>query len=207
MNGLEQRLALARALIFDCDGTLVDSGPVYCEAWATGLRLSGIEMSREWYHERVGLSEHVLLDSFERDHGVDLDRNAVVALMRSTYLGSLHQLRVNSAVAAIARANDGRVPLAVASGGPRAIVVPSLQACGLAGLFDAIVTLDDGGRAKPEPDLFLMAARRLAVPPAQCLVFEDSDQGLQAAASAGMPVVDVRGILEYRPHPREFNGR
>ena len=115
MTVLAQRLALARAMIFDCDGTLLDSGPVYCESWATGLRLSGIEMSRKWYHERAGLSEHALLDSFEWDHGVDLDRSAVVALMHSTYLGSMHQLKVNSVVAAIARRNHGRVPLAVAS--------------------------------------------------------------------------------------------
>ena len=59
------------------------------------------------------------------------------------------------------------------------------------------MTLDDGGRAKPEPDLFLMAARRLDVLPAQCLAFEDSEQGLRAAVSAGMPAVDVRGVLEY----------
>lgn len=197
LKDLAQRLAEAQAIIFDCDGTLLDSAPVYCQAWATGFRISGLEMSSDWYRERAGLSEHVLLDSFERDHGVHLDRIAVVALMRSTFLSLLHQLKVNSAVAAIAWENHGRVPLAVASGGPRAIVVPSLRACGLADLFDVIVTLDDGGRAKPEPDLFLIAARLLNVLPAHCFAFEDSDQGLRAAVSAGMAVMDVRGAAEY----------
>jgi len=153
-------------------------------------------MARDWYRARAGLSEHVLLDAFERDHGLRLDRQAVVARMRAAYLASITRVKVHEGVARLARSNQGRVPMAVASGGPRAIVMPTLRACGLDTLFEAIVTLDDVGRAKPDPALFLEAARRLNVPPELCLAFEDSEQGLRAARSAGMPVVDVQDLLE-----------
>ena len=98
-------------------------------------------------------------------------------------------------IAGVARRNQHHLPMAVASGGPAAIVVPSLKAAALLPLFDAIVTFDDVGRAKPEPDLFLEAARRLSVRPAGCLVFEDSREGIEAARRAGMRSIDVIAIL------------
>jgi HAD superfamily hydrolase (TIGR01549 family) len=148
-------------------------------------------MSVDWYNARAGLSEHVLMDAFEAQHLVKLDQEATVTKMRETFLKELALLREIAVVAEIARRNYGKRPMAVASGGPAAIVEPSLKATRLHGLFDIVVTLDDVGRAKPEPDLFLEAARRLGVPPERCLVFEDSLQGIEAARQAGMHVVDV----------------
>jgi len=191
---IDALLAKADALIFDCDGTLIETASLYARAWASGFALSGKNMSADWYQARAGLSEYVLMDAFEEQHGVKLDREATVAKMRETFLNELALLREIVVVAAIARRNHGERPMAVASGGPAAIVEPSLKATGLYGLFDAVVTLDDVGRAKPAPDLFLEAARRLGVPPERCLVFEDSFQGIEAARQARMHVVDVAGL-------------
>jgi len=187
-------LAKADALIFDCDGTLIETASLYARAWASGFALSGRDMSVDWYKARAGLSEYVLMDAFEGQHAVTLDREATVAKMRETFLHDLASLREIAVVAAIARRNHGERPMAVASGGPAAIVEPSLKATGLFGLFDTVVTLDDVGRAKPEPDLFLEAARRLGVRPERCLVFEDSLPGIEAARQAGMQAVDVAGL-------------
>lgn len=184
-------LANAGALIFDCDGTLIETAPIYAQAWASGFGLSGKGMSAEWYKARAGLSEHVLMDDFESQHGVVLDREATLAHMRETFLKQLASLREIAVVTGIARQNHGKRPMAVASGGPAAIVKPSLKAAGLASIFDTVVTFDDVGRAKPEPDLFLEAARRLGVTAEQCLVFEDSLQGIEAAKRAGMQFVDI----------------
>ena len=193
-TNIDALLAKAGALIFDCDGTLIETASLYARAWASGFALSGRTMSVDWYKARAGLSEYVLMDAFEGEHGVKLDRQATVAKMRETFLKKLALLREVAVVAAIARRNHGTRPMAVASGGPAAIVEPSLKATRLHGLFDIVVTLDDVGRAKPEPDLFLEAARRLGVPPERCLVFEDSLQGIEAARQAGMHVVDVAGL-------------
>jgi beta-phosphoglucomutase-like phosphatase (HAD superfamily) len=182
------------ALIFDCDGTLIDTAPVYARAWAAGLRSSGREMARDWYFARAGMSEHILMDEFEALESIELDREQVVGLMRSAFLAELAGLREIDAIATVARRNRGRRPMAVASGGSSAIVTATLQATGLTPIFDAIVTIDDVARAKPAPDLFLEAARRLCIPPARCLVFEDSREGLEAAKRAGMRAIDVLEI-------------
>jgi HAD superfamily hydrolase (TIGR01509 family) len=180
-------------LIFDCDGTLVDSAPLYAKAWgAAGFAEAGGVMGGDWYHARNGLSEHVLMQSFEDASGLTLDRSATIATMREAFLAKLTVLREIAAVADIARAAKGVMPLAVASGGPRAIVEPSLMHTGLADLFCTIVTLDDVGVPKPQPNLFLEAARRLGLEPALCLVLEDSIIGFKAAEAAGMRWIDVR---------------
>jgi beta-phosphoglucomutase-like phosphatase (HAD superfamily) len=183
------------AIIFDCDGTLVNTSPVYSLAWAAGLRSSGKEMAAEWYRVRAGMSETVLMDAFEADQGVRLDRETVVAIMRATFLEQVLHVREIQLIADVARRNYRHLPMAVASGGPAAIVLPSLKAAALLPLFDAVVTFDDVGRAKPEPAIFLEAARRLSVKPAGCLVFEDSREGIEAAMRAGMRSIDVAAIL------------
>ncbi len=183
------------ALIFDCDGTLVDTPPAYGRAWIAGLQLSGKTVAMDWFRGRAGMSEYVLMDSFEAEHGVTLQREEVVRVMRQALLEELHTLREIEAVTAIARQHQGRLPMAVASGGSEAIVSATLRATGLRGLFDAVVTIDDVAKAKPAPDLFLEAARRLGVAPGSCLVFEDSREGLEAAQRAGMRAIDVATLI------------
>jgi beta-phosphoglucomutase-like phosphatase (HAD superfamily) len=101
-------------------------------------------------------------------------------------------------VVELVHAYHGAYPLAVASGGLRHLVDRTVAALKLEACFDAICTAEDVERGKPEPDLFLLAARLLSVPPEDCVVFEDSDLGLEAARRAGMQGVDIRPWL---PHP------
>jgi len=178
-------------IIFDCDGTLVDTPPVYARAWAAGFRSAGKEIKAEWYLKRAGMSEQVLMDQFEKEFGIPLQREKTVGIVRKTFLAELNGLKEISAITAIARQNKGKLPMAVASGGPAAIVIPTLEVTALRSLFDTVVTIEDVKRPKPDPDLFLEAAKRLNVAPAQCLVFEDSREGLEAAKRAGMRVIDV----------------
>lgn len=192
---LHQRPA---ALIFDCDGTLVDSAPVYLRAWTEALGTSGKPLEEAWYRARYGFSEEVLMDAFEEKHALQLDRTRVVDRMRRAYLANIAALTECGSVAGIVRRTHGTLPLAVASGGPRQIVHASLEHLGLARFFDAIVTLDEVGIPKPAPNIFLRAAAELDVNPQACLVFEDSDTGLDAARAAGMQAIDVRrGLADW----------
>lgn len=84
--------------------------------------------------------------------------------------------------------------MAVGSGGERALVDKTLRFCGLDGFFDHVVTFDDTRQGKPSPAIFLEAARRLGVDPGECLVLDDSDEGVEAAERAGMKVIDVRPL-------------
>jgi HAD superfamily hydrolase (TIGR01509 family) len=82
--------------------------------------------------------------------------------------------------------------MAVASGGERWVVTETLQAIGILEWMDVLVCSEDTERHKPEPDVFLEAARRLGIEPAACTVFEDSDLGLEAGRRAGMQSIDIR---------------
>jgi beta-phosphoglucomutase-like phosphatase (HAD superfamily) len=199
MMKLGRALHGAKAVIFDCDGTLIDSLPVYERAWTEGFAIGGGRMANDWYRARNGLSEHVLLDAFEETSGLKFDRKQVVSRMRDAYLENMESLSEISVVANIARKSFGKLRMAVASGGPAAIVLPSLRHLQLDTLFDVIVTLDDVGVPKPAPDLFIEAARRLNSKPADCVVLEDSDQGVTAAGKAGMRCIDVRRLTGPPP--------
>ena len=98
------------------------------------------------------------------------------------------------AVVEIARANFGKIPLAVASGGTQPIIINVLERLNIRHFFDAVVTNEMVKNQKPAPDIFLEAARRLGVEPKYCRAYEDTDLGLQAIRSAGMDAVDVRQL-------------
>jgi HAD superfamily hydrolase (TIGR01509 family) len=184
------------ALIFDCDGTLVDSLPLYLKAWLGAFEsVAGHTMPPDWFHGRGGLSEHMVLDLVEAELGRTLDRAAIVRAARQAVLATLPDLREIRIVADLARRYRSTLPMAVASSGSREVVMAALTHTGLLPLFDTIVTIDDVARPKPAPDLFLEAARRLGATPPGCLVLEDSAEGLAAAGHAGMHGVDIRPFL------------
>ena len=193
---IKERFPDVRALIFDCDGTLVNSLGLYAVAWPAGLRSTGHAMEASWYLERGGVSGDMLMDAFEQEVGQTLDRAQVMKAVWAAYSAGIDDLTEVEAVTAIAREFHGKLPMAVASSGPSDFVRLSLKSRGLDVLFDTIVTVEDVAKAKPAPDLFLEAARRLGVPPQDCLVFEDSIQGVQAARAAGCSVIDVRELAD-----------
>jgi len=120
------------------------------------------------------------------------DVEAMVHDKERRFLEHLGALLPIVPVVAIAAAHRGRLPMAVASGGYRDVVGRTLDRLAIRDWFQAMVTAEDTVRHKPEPDVFLEAARRLGVAPAGCAVFEDTDLGLEAARRAGMLPVDVR---------------
>ena len=187
-----------QALIFDCDGTLVNTAPAHYAAVQQAITPQGHTMPLDWYMARAGLTPDALLDALEAEApalgnpATALDRATIFAQYNALFQESLHHLREVEAVASLARAWHGRVPMAVASNGRRRNVEASLGATGLLGIFDVLVAAEDVRVGKPEPDVFLEAARRMGVEPGVCVVLEDSDEGLTAARRAGMRVVDVR---------------
>lgn len=179
------------ALIFDCDGTLVLSSTLHLDAFSAALGEQGCKLDPGWYAARTGLARHDLLRAYAA--GVaPLDVPLAVARSIDLTLTIAGACRENPAVAALARHWQGRVPMAVASNAEAPVVWAMLAACNLTALFDPVITLTEAVIPKPDPAMFLMAAAAMRVPAARCLVLEDSDQGLAAAAAAGMAAVDVR---------------
>lgn len=170
----------------------MDTAPLHFEGLRRALKHVGITLSESWYRERVGLSRHAFFDEVRRHFERDLDDDAMMAAHEAYYFRHVRDVETIEPVVDVVRAHRGLVPLAVASGGKRSHVDAALVSAGMDGLFDAVVTHEDVDRGKPAPDIFLEAARRLNVQPAVCVVYEDSDEGLEAAAEAGMRIVDVR---------------
>jgi len=181
------------AVIFDCDGTLVDSIPAHFKALQTAMSEHGLNLTKAWFDQNHSMPADSLLRKFQAEGlGNITDLDQVLADHQRLFLDSLDLIEEISAVTALARKWAGRLPIGVASNGHRTNVEASLKSRNLLAYFDIIVTLEDVARGKPYPDLYLETARRLNVAPEHCLVFEDSDTGIQAAVAAGTTVIDIR---------------
>ena len=182
----------------DLDGTLADTMPSH--SWP-GPR---------WRPDRAEFSGSPVLfagwradgqDRGNADHGgrAGARPQAIALEKEQTYYEGLGQggIRAIEPVLALARGhrerNEG--PLAIASGSVGRLVTRTLAALGITDWFDAVVAAEDTARHKPEPDVFLEAARRMNAAPATCTVYEDTDIGLEAARRAGMRPVDVRPLI------------
>jgi len=179
-------------LIFDCDGTLVDTAPIHFFAVNEAMRPLGLEMAEDWYSARVGLTPEAMFAEFGRLCGVEIDTAALSRRYGPIFTANLDRAEEIAIVAEVARANFGKVPMAVASNGHLKNVLATLETTGLLPLFQTVVSADEVAVGKPEPDVFLEAARRIGISPADCIVFEDSDEGLRAAHRAGMRSRDIR---------------
>src|ERR1700758_3736570 len=139
-----------------------------------------------------------IFEEYQKECGISLDAALALQQFNRAYRDEIDTLCEIKVVADVARDHFGKIPIGIAFGGTREIVEATLLAANLLDLFDAVVTIEDvQGRGKPAPDIFLEAARGLHVPPRECTVFEDSDEGIEAARLAGMTATDVR--LVYRP--------
>ena len=181
--------------IFDCDGTLADTMPLHFRAWTRIVAELGGSFPEELFYQTGGKPTAQILEMLRDDFGLRVDDVQKAAERKEDYfLEMIHEVRPIQAVVEIARRWHGIKPLAVASGGFRRQIEQTLDALGIRSLFNTVVCVEDYARAKPCPDPFLEAARRLNVRPAECLVFEDSPLGIEAAQAAGM-----RSVLVPRP--------
>jgi len=184
-------------LIFDCDGTLTDSMPVHYLAWSETMNRYGIQFPEDRFYALGGMPTDKIISLLSSEQRIQVDVQRVAGEKEEAFVARLSMLEPIAEVIEVARDYRGRIPIAVASGGFRKIILQQLEQIGCSDWFDAIVSAEDTVRHKPEPDVFLEAARCLGVKPAGCLVYEDSDLGIQAAAAAGMDAIDVRWF--HRP--------
>ncbi len=181
--------------IFDLDGTLIDSMPVHYRAWDATLRRFGLreKLDEDVFYGLGGVPSRRVAELLGSHYGLSLDASEVMSAKEALYVEELAQVKTIEPVAAIARRVAAASPVAIVTGGTPNVVGPALAAAGLKGLFSIVITPLDvpAGRGKPEPDMFLLAASRMGVPPGKCLVFEDAEPGLIGARAAGMTVVHV----------------
>lgn len=190
-----------RGLIFDCDGTLVDSMPLHWRAWNTVCQRHGIDFAEERFYAMGGVPSKKILGMLKTEQGLDFDPAQVSREKEEAYLPLMREVKLIEPVAEIARAHYGKIPLGVATGGRTQFIRPLLEGLGVMDWFDALVTSDDVENPKPAPDTFLKAAALMGVTAEDCRAYEDTDLGMEAIRSAGMEAVDVRTLEGVLPQP------
>lgn len=180
-------------LIFDLDGTLVDSMPAHFEAWCEALEAYGAGgiLGEDVFYAMGGRPTHDIVVDLNGEHGLKLNPEAVCFAKREAYYRNLHKIEIYEEVVEFARAHAGKVPIAVATGSTRLGAERTLQAVGLSDLIDEVVSSEEVKCGKPAPDIYLEAAVRIEVAPERCVAFEDAPAGIMAAQAAGMRVVSV----------------
>lgn len=203
LNNLAWPLRDYQAIIFDCDGTLTDSMPVHYVAWHKTMTSYGIQFPEDQFYAMGGMPSDKIIQVLASEQAVEIDAVRAAHEKEAAFVERMHLLEPIQAVIDVAKQYRGQIPIAVASGGIREIILKQLVQIGCHDWFQAIVTAEDTERHKPYPDVFLEAAKRMQVAPHECLVYEDSDLGLEAARAASMDFIDVRTFYTPRRIPVE----
>ena len=188
---------IARAILFDMDGTLVDSTPIIHRAWQWWTSQHGLPLAPVLAVER-GRPNREIIAQFAPELDAELESQRFVAFEEDDTDGLAI---IPGADAAVRAAEAG--PWGVVTSARRTLAEVRLRASGFP-VPRVLVSADMIARGKPEPDGFILAAQRLDVPPAECVVFEDSMAGIESAKRAGMraicvgPVVAAQQMADFR---------
>lgn len=196
MPGRAEFVALG-AVLFDMDGTLIDSMPLHHRSWQLWHDELGLGFDEAGFFEATAgrTNLEILTDLFPAKPRAELDALAwrKEELYRELAATELQLIAGAEAVCQAARARG--LKLAVCTAAPPENIAVAFERFGMSGWVDTVTSPADGLRGKPHPDIFLAAAERLGVPPAACLVFEDAPLGIEAARRAGMAAVALTTTL------------
>jgi HAD superfamily hydrolase (TIGR01509 family) len=183
-----------RAVIFDMDGVLTDSEPLICAAAVAMFKEKGLEVQLEDFRPFVGMGENRYIGGVAEKYGLPLD---ILSAKKRTYeiyldLVPKHLRAFPGAQSLVRSCQRAGLKIALASSADAIKIDANLREIGLPPeQWDAVVTGEDVERRKPEPDIFLYAAQKLAISPSRCVVVEDAVNGVEAARAAGMRCVAV----------------
>jgi beta-phosphoglucomutase-like phosphatase (HAD superfamily) len=186
-------------LIFDYDGTLMDTLPSHYQAWHDAHLQNGYRfVANDIFVNRFsGISGHEMIKiiSQETNQTIDIERVVIAKnkIFMSKYISFIKPIHK---ILEIVQFYSAEMPIALASGGHRNAIDIVLKNNNLSNLFDPIVTIEDVAQGKPSPDIFNKAAQLKNMQPQNCLVFEDTEAGFQAAINAGMKFINIHEITE-----------
>jgi beta-phosphoglucomutase len=183
-----------KAVLWDLDGTLVDSEEFHWRSWRDTMRVEGVELTYEQFLASFGQRNDRILPAWL---GADVDPGRVQRIGDDKEAG-YRRLAETHGLTPLPGAREWLSTLrasgwqqAIASSAPRMNVEMMLRVAGIDGCFDAIVSADDVTIGKPDPQVFLKAAEKVGVPPARCIVVEDAAAGIEGARRAGMRSIGV----------------
>jgi len=192
------------AVIFDMDGVLVDSEPIHCEIERRLFSKLGIAVPEETHRSYLGTATDFMYTDIKTRFDISFTISELMEIdeaFRCDYFDRTAVFILNEGVLDLLKEIKlAGLKLAVATSSSPELVKIVLNRCEIASFFDAVVTASEAGKSKPEADVYLLAAHKIGVEPANCIVFEDSPNGISAAKGAGMPCIafqtDSVGIKE-----------
>jgi len=185
----------AKGLIFDLDGTLVNSMPIHYKAYQEVFSQRGVDFSEKLFYELAGVASNRIVEIINEKYGTTLNPEEISMLKEDTYLKMMDQVKPVEAVLDVVKAFHGKLPMAIGTGSPGGHSWITVKATGYDRYFDILVSRDDVKNGKPNPETFVKCAEAMGLEPEDCQVFEDGDLGLQAANKAGMVATDIRPWL------------
>lgn len=184
-----------KALIFDIDGTLINSMPLHFKSWQAVAKTYGFEYPEALFYQNAGRSTGSIVALINTEQGLHLDPEMIIQAKNSSYRKLAVKIDPIQPVLKIVTEYFGKLPMALGTGEYRDIATVNIKAAGLDKYFDIMVCADDVTHPKPDPETFLKCAKLMQVDPESCQVFEDGDLGLEAARRCGMVATDVRPFL------------
>ena len=189
-------MPVARAVVFDFNGTLSHDEPLLCRLYQEIFAEHGRPLDEtEYYRSLAGETDEAIIGGWLRVHGEQLARLVAERIDRYCLIadGSTVPEAAREAVSYAA----GRVPVAVVSAAYRREIEPVLEATGIAPLLTAVVSVDDVTHGKPHPEAYALALARIGggIPPAAVVAFEDTEAGVTSAKAAGLRCLAVRGTM------------
>jgi len=184
-----------KALIFDIDGTLVDTMPTHYKACQLACNKHGFNFPLEYFLSEAGRPTLSVFEDLIKKLGLDLDGRQLgieKELILESLIGEFKPMPIISDTAIY---YHNKLPMALGTGGTKIIAQKTMTQVKLNSLFEVVITADDVSQHKPNPETFLKAAEQLNIAPEACLVFEDGEPGIEAAKSANMEVLDIRTVV------------
>ena len=194
MTAVDSSVA-ARAVIWDLDGTLADSEKYHWLAWRQVMKDEGFEITHDQFLATFGQRNQTVLAGWLGEDASEAQMHRIAEAKEAAFRRLVRTrgcISLPGALEWVERLSLNGWRQAIASSAPRANIGVTLEALGIASRFDAIAASEDVTVGKPDPQVFLVAASRLDVPPPRCIVVEDAAAGVEAARRAGMPSVGVR---------------
>jgi beta-phosphoglucomutase-like phosphatase (HAD superfamily) len=186
----------AKALIFDIDGTLVDTMPVHYKASQMICNELGFDFPIDFFNASAGIPTEEVFEMLIKKLNLSHDGRALGRKKDLKYIDLMNEVKPLKEVYDIVLKYRGKLPMALGTGATKPVAFKTLEAAGLKGMFDIIITPEDVAKPKPAPDTFLLCAERMGIEPQFCQVFEDGDPGIKAAKDGGMMVVDIRKYIK-----------